>query len=223
MPDFMVKSPERARHSCRTDGASPAGDRRSVTVIASVLAAAAAFAAVLLLPGCDETLPPRDEPLAILRGSYAMTDTFVVFKNGVILGTAGAFESRVRNLYDDVLEDTAMVKVDYTVALEEFPDSSAAFTATALNVTTPEVLTGRYVTLKPNQDIVTRYLFNHRTSAGTAFWTLVERHPGVTPGGVPYIETDRTPLIVTCAIRTYKRVPAIVLPRRRMLVVYRIF
>jgi len=182
----------------------------------------AALAAILSLAGCDESLPPRDEPLAILRGSFAMTDTFIVVTNGAIGSTAGGFVSRVTNLYNDVLEDTGLVKVDYTVVMEDQPEHVATFTATQNNVLSTEVLNGRLVTLKPNQDIVVRYRWNNHTSADLPIWSLVTLHPGSDPGGRAYLQSDPVSFQVTCSIRTYKRVPAIVIGPKRIIVIYRI-
>jgi hypothetical protein len=180
-------------------------------------------ALLVLLAGCDESLPPRDEPLRILSGSFGIVDTFVVVNDSMPIGTMGAFVSRVRNLYEDVLEDTALIQVDYTVVLEEMPDTAITFRATRKDILSTEVLNGALVTIKPNAEVVVRTRWSHHTNAGTPIWRLFPLHMGADPGGRIYYQSDDIEIRVSCSIRTFKRLPAIVQGPIRLLLIYRYF
>jgi hypothetical protein len=180
-----------------------------------------AIALLALLAGCDESLPPRDEPLRIVRGSFGIVDTFVVVNDSVPIGTMGAFVSRVKNLYEDVLEDTALIQVDYTVELEEMPDTLITFRGTRKDLLNPEVLNGALVTILPDAEVVVRVRWPHYTNAGTPIWRLFPLHMGADPGGRIYYQSDDIPIRVSCSMRTFKRLPAIVQGPFRLLLVYR--
>jgi hypothetical protein len=174
--------------------------------------------------GCDEALPPRDVEGQLLLVQFSMPDTAVSVHAGVVSGQGGELISTAKNLYEDVLDDTGMVRVTYTVVMEELPDTIATFTATEKDLADPGVLRGQYVSLLPGASAIVRKRWSHSTNAGTPFWTCVPLFPASDPGGtLHWMESGSVPLLVTASIRTYKRVPAVVIGPVRILVIYKVF
>jgi hypothetical protein len=182
------------------------------------------FSALLpLLAGCDESLPPRDATLPTLRGECSIPDTFVVLHGSEVSGAKGAFESVVVNMFDEVLQDTAFIQVDYTVRLEQYPDSIATLRAGRGDVLTLSAMTGQIVTLRPGVPFKVQKIWNHATDNGTPFWMMATLHKKLNSRGETYYDSDPVPLMVTCTIRTFKHVPEIPFGPVRIAVQYSVF
>lgn len=174
-----------------------------------------------LLGGCDEVLPPRDALLLTLRGDFVMANTAVVVHGGETTG--GDLMSSVVNAYDDVLEDTGFIQVDYTVIMEQMPESTATLRATRGDVLSVSAMSGQLVILRPGEPFRVLKVWNHATKNGTPFWLLTSLHKHTIDDGKVYYDSDPVPFVVTCSIRTFKRLPPILLGPARIVVSYRVF
>jgi hypothetical protein len=201
------------------------------------------------LIGCEESLPPREPPRTVLQPSLTVTRPGeVVLRDSVLQGTGGAFLATVKNIYDDVLQDSGRIRLKLDITMLNQPKDAivtagpggpAALSAGAARVRTvaytahveadEEYLLnwreykGGILTLGIDTSAVIQRQWDHKTSEGIPFWSLVNLYPMATPGGEGYLLSDTIRYRVEGTVQIFKVVQPQVLPARDVWMVYKIF
>lgn len=195
-----------------------------------MIMAVAAVAAVILAgaAGCDETLPPRIAPPVVLQDSMFMTgltpwSRLLVVRDSLPLGSTGGFDVEVKNIYDEVLSDSARIRVKLEIWLLEYPEHRATFTADEWDLKTPQVLRRGHVTLGIDSSMIVVKKWNHRSDEGIPFWAVVPSYPGMSMDGQSYCQTDTVTLAVRGTVQTFEKVQPLPIEEQHIGVVYRVF
>jgi hypothetical protein len=174
---------------------------------------------------CDESLPPQESIPTVMSGATGVRfpGQTVVIRDGAPVGTIGSLIAMVRNIYDEVLEDTATVDVVLTVALVDHPEVHGTVTLGANDVTTWQFFHQNLLTLKVDSTVVLEKQWTHRTDDGTPFWDYVRLTPKFTPAGEPYCASDPVRYRVQGRARLFKYAPAVELTPQEIVITYMIF
>jgi hypothetical protein len=191
---------------------------------ARLLPAAVALLFVAFMGGCDESLPPRIPPPTVLRQSLnVLLPTSIGVHDSLPAGLGGAFEARVLNLYDDVLQDTARVRLTLEIFFDDDPTQRAHVQADEADVTTWRLLQRGVLTMGVDTAVVIQKQWSHRTDAGVPFWSLVTLTPMVTLGGTPYLQSDPVRLTIQGTVQVFKVIQPLVIPPQKVELLYKIF
>ena len=186
---------------------------------------AAARILLLSLCACTESLPPPQQPPVVLSGSLQMLlfGPSIPIRNGAPTGTAGGFEIRVTNIYDEVLQDSATVEATIDISLKDRPDIRTVVNADVGNLTTWEMLAGDILTIEPGSTAILLKQWTHRTQDGIPFWEYVPTFTAFTTGGVPYCQSDSVRYLVRGSVRLFKYAPSVLFPPQEISVTYQVF
>jgi len=202
-------------------------DRSGVRSLARAVAAAAA---VILAGsvGCDETLPPRIAPPVVLQDSMFMTgltpwNRLLVVRDSIPLGSTGAFDVEVKNIYDEVLSDSARIRVKLEIWLVEYPETRGTFTADEWDLKNFQILRRGHVTLGIDSSMIVVKKWNHRTDDGIPFWDVIPSYPGVSLDGQSFCQSDTVTLAVRGTVQTFEKVQPLPIEEQHIPVVYRVF
>jgi len=212
--------------------------------------AALLAAAMLASSGCDEALPPREPPRTVLQQSLeALRPGEVIIRDSVAQGEGGAFRARVRNVYDEVLQDSARIRLKLDIVMLNGPavdsvrrsvfGAGATSTPAGEHGTTAAArahieadeedlenwreLQRGILTLGLDTAAVIRKQWSHRTTEGLPFWSLVKLHRAYTMSGEPYFVSDTVRYRVQGTVQVFKVVQPLSLPARDVSMVYKIF
>jgi len=182
------------------------------------------FLLLFALCGCDESLPPRNEPAQVLETSFQVLQPgTVIIRDSLAAGMQGAFSSSVKNVYVEVLQDTERVRLDVEVWLKDQPAARATIHATAHDLATGWVVSGSLLTLGVNTAAVVQKQWNHRTDAGIPFWDFADMHQGATASGQPYCESTPLTFAGRATVQAFKNVQPVKVPEFEFVLVYRVF
>lgn len=176
-----------------------------------------------MVPGCEESLPPREEPPDVLVPAEGLTGTLVIVDLNRVQSGGNVWLS-MTNTHDEVLSEEAAVRAFVQVRLREYPDSARLLTYGFSDVTSGGLIVGSTLTLPVKQAIAVMQPWDHKTVAGTPFWQFgmpfrrLENHRGEI-----YYESDTLHLVVDANLQVFKRVPAVHLPRREYAIVYQLW
>jgi hypothetical protein len=174
--------------------------------------------------GCDESLPPRNDPEQVLQTSFQVVfPGTVVIRDSIPAGMPGAFSSSVKNVYREVLQDTQRVRLDVEVWLKDQPAARATIHATANDLVSPWLVRGSLLTLGIDTAAVVQKQWSHRTDAGVPFWNYADMFPGVTMGGESYCESASLRFVARATVQAFKNVQPTRLPEFEYDQVYRVF
>lgn len=198
------------------------------------------------LMGCDESLPPREPPRTVLQPSLTVTRPGdVILRDSVLQGSGGSFLAAVKNIYDEVLQDSGRIRLELDITLMNPPKNAALLAARAglsagpfrartfahtahVEANEEYLLNWReyqkgILTLGIDTSAVILRQWDHKTSEGIPFWSLVNLSPAATPGGEPYLMSDTVRYRVEGTVQVFKVVQPQVLPAREVWMVYKIF
>jgi hypothetical protein len=198
------------------------------------------------LLGCDESLPPREPPRTVLQPSLTVTRPGdVILRDSVLQGSGGSFLAAVKNIYDEVLQDSGRIRLKLDITMLTPPKDTVLLSPRAMPRVAPSRV--RTVTHVAHVEADEQYLVNwreyqkgiltlgidtsavilrqwdHKTSEGIPFWSLVNLYPMATPGGEPYLLSDTVRYRVEGTVQVFKVVQPQVLPAREVWMVYKIF
>ena len=179
----------------------------------------------LLLSACDESLPPKNDPLVVVRAGFAMNTGIVAIKDSLVTGLPGTFEGFLENTFSEVLQDSQRVRMVVDVWLKSDPAQRTHLVFTRANVVEPQYLNGEILTLEPRMPLHIFGSWSHRTDGSAWYWSFVDvTGPYFTPGaGEQYYQSDTVTLVVEATLQGYKRVAAVRLGPFEYSFVYRIF
>jgi len=157
--------------------------------------------------GCEESLPPREEPSRFLEADLNAFSGVVVFRDSIPVTNAGSFFLTLKNIYDDVLQEEAFVQATINVALMDEPDQRAVVRADQNNLLNYWILRFNMVTLEPGTEAQFLKQWNHRTVDGIPFWEYVRLTQKFTDRGEPYLESEPMNFVAQGKVQIFKNVP----------------
>ena len=177
--------------------------------------------------GCDEVLPPRDEPQQFLVTTAIGVDGALIYHGGALDGNGGALLLTAKNVYSEVLQGDERIRGNVDVWMRDFPDKRAAVLATKSNLTNPNLVRANLVTLGPDTTATLLKRWEHQVTAGTDsghfFWQYVDSTEKFTPLGERYWESDPVHFVAEARIQIFKNVQAVKVKEFEFTVVYRRF
>jgi hypothetical protein len=179
---------------------------------------------LITMVSCDESLPPREQPATVLVPSIEILNPpIIAIRDSLPTGTTGAFLVKVLNVYDEVLQDTARVRLDLEIWLKDHPEHRAVVAATEEDLVNSRILSGRILTLGVDTAAIIQRQWDHRASDGVPFWRYVSTYPASTPSGVPFCESDTVTFRVKATVQLFNIVQPQILPEWEFRIVYRVF
>jgi hypothetical protein len=173
--------------------------------------------------GCDESLPPREDPEVVLVPTMSLSGS-VVTVNGGRVASGGNILLSIRNVYDDVLSEKALVRGSVVLFLKERPDSVRILTYGYNDLVTQGLLIGTTFTLPVQKTAEFVQPWDQRTSGGSLFWELgVRFNRRTTSKGEVYYESDPLHLVVEASMQIFERVQASRFARREFTITYELW
>jgi hypothetical protein len=165
---------------------------------------------MLGMASCDESLPPRDEPEDYLDTRMNVLGGRVAFQIGETSPSMenGAFFITMKNLYSEVLQESAFVLVETEVYLKDRPNEKAIVRADErhlMNKTT--IIRGRLATLAPDSVATWQRQWEHKTEYGKPFWDFSPLTIGYTKSGKKYYDSEELHFVARSKARLFKQAP----------------
>ena len=155
---------------------------------------------------CEEALPPRNEPRTFLVSTIELNPGPVVLQDSSETAREGSFILALRNIFDEVLQDSARVKATIEIWLKDDPSQRRVLVLDENDLSNVVVRFG-IATLGVDSAARFARAWNHRTDNGTLFWRF-SRHLYLrySHAGTPYCETDPMQFLATASIQLFKNV-----------------
>lgn len=176
-----------------------------------------------VVPACDESLPPREQPPEGLSASFRPNPGIVVIRDGVVPTWIGAVEGSLLNTYSEVLQGDARVSGTVEIWLTADPAQRVTFTLGPADLLTDWILTFTTVTLGVDSAAVFYRQWTHRTDSGRWFWEFVRLTNRLTPRGEPYRESDPVRLTGRATLQILDRIQRKRTPDVTFTLVYHLF
>jgi hypothetical protein len=176
----------------------------------------------VVITGCDEVLPPRDDPQDILSADYFVIEGTVVVRDSQVVSSEGTFITRFVNKHSEVLQAEEGVAIDIEVWMKDQPANIAHVHGDKMSLT-KAVVSGGLLTLRPRDTVSSALRWSHRTDSNRPFWNFVNLHPRVTQRGELYQASDPIRFVAQGTLRTFKARAALKLPEMEFTLVYNIF
>jgi len=157
---------------------------------------------------CDESLPPRADPDAVLVTTLYGLEGPVTINAGEQTSLAGSVFIELRNVHDEVLQDDARIGVTVEVWMKDQPQNRATIQLGRSDLMNGGIIQTGKVTLGPDSAANFLKRWNHRTNIGQPFWEFVRLTPRTTTHGVPYLESDPIPFVGEAAAQVFEHVQA---------------
>ncbi len=187
--------------ACAQSSDTPSHGRRSWR---SALSAQLLF--LLLLGGCDESLPPRNDPVQVLDVSMGGLVHEVVFDSlGVSRGQV-PFRIRVNNVYDEVLQWEALIQGTLEIRFQTPQPLRAEITIDAGDLENRWVLANGLLTVGVDSGAVLSPRWSHEIPSGTPVWRYLTMHRMMSPKGDIYYQSDSVETLVEGSIQVFKNV-----------------
>jgi hypothetical protein len=195
--------------------------------LAPALFAPALLAAVLVLAcaGCEESLPPRVDPVEVLRPDVQIIGNTISlrrFGSGTNL-TGGDFRLSTTNLHDEVLSGEALIRGTVALYLKQKPDSVRILDLGPDNLVRPSMLVGSVLTIGVNERVELLAVWNQRTDGGTPFWMFPLYHEAYDSKGRVFYQSDTVYMSVTTSMQVFEKVQALKIIQREIPVVYELY
>ncbi len=154
---------------------------------------------------CEETLPPREKPKDFLVATIALNPGPVVIQDGTGAAREGSFVLELKNLFDEVLQDSALVRGTIEIWLKNNPSQRRLIICTEGDVSNNVVRFG-LATLGVDSSARLTKAWNHKTDEGIPFWSFGRLSPRISHGGVPYCESDPLQFVASATVQLFKNV-----------------
>lgn len=157
------------------------------------------------LLGCDETLPSRDEPEEYLQTQFYVEAGTVILRDTVAEGGAGSFVLRVKNVYEEVLQDSAHVEARVEVWLKGNPDQKAIVVAKINSLVNNTIVRYGVLTLPVNVEAFIEKQWKHQTDSQIPFWRFVPVRHLVNSRGERYLESNPVSFVAKATVQLFKQ------------------
>jgi hypothetical protein len=158
----------------------------------------------LVFTGCEEELPLRNDPAVLLESSLEVRPGYTTIRDSVGIGQGGAFLLTLKNVYDEVLSDSAQIQANLEVRMLSRPELYAVVRADGSNLLNSNVFRSNIVTLGVDTAAILLKQWSHKASNGVPFWTYVTLRLQYTPAGTPYLQSDTVRFSVRGSIQVFK-------------------
>ena len=180
--------------------------------------------ASVLASGCgDESLPPRDEPAQVLSTMWRVTGPLVLVTGTTPYPDQGAFDIQARNVYSEVLQDSAGIRLDLDVWLKSDSTQRGVVRGTAANLWTTWLLRNGLLTLGPDSTARIFTQWSHRTNTNIPFWTLVPLGERTNARGVPFLQSDTVVYVARGSVQFFKNLATQFIDPFEFKLVYQIY
>ena len=155
---------------------------------------------------CEESLPPREEPRDFLTATISSLPGAVVIRDSIAQQTSGGFYLELKNVFDEVLQDSACVRAEIEVWLRDQPERRGVATCNETNLINGRIIASGITTL--DVDSAAKFIkqWSHRTDDGVPFWSFSRLHQRFTPLGIPYCESDSLSFVARGSVQVFKHV-----------------
>ncbi len=166
----------------------------------------------MFLLSCDEQLPTREDPPSILLSSFSIEPGPAVLEDSTNSGRGGIINMDVTNIYDEVLQDTAMIRGTLELWMRTDPTKRATVTFDERALQNISSLFRGILTIRVNEKIFFVHQWSQRTDEGEYFWRYVPVTLKVDGQGNQYLESDTLYMAASASIQVFKKVQPIKLP-----------
>jgi hypothetical protein len=173
--------------------------------------------------GCDESLPPRNDPLAVLAAGLEANSGIVEIRDSLPTGLEGTFRGSLQNNFVEVLQDSQRVRMVLDVTVKGHPEIHALIVAERYYAEEPQFLSGDILTIPPGGVLHILPPWSHRTDAGIWFWAFGPMDSGVTSKGEPFLQSGPITLVAAGTVQGFRRVGAMRVGPIEATVRYRVF
>ena len=191
---------------------------RWIRILVITISMAFAFGA------CDESLPPVVEPANILSTSLSLklgTNHYVVLTGGETpLGSDGAIDVTVTNLYNDVLADSEMIQVQTVIYQTSHPERRDTVYGTREDVQDPSMLLGTLLAIPPRKQLEVLTQWSHKFNGDRPFWTAPDSVLIIGVSG-KNITLYKVTFTVSAHVKIFKTRPTQVIDDQEFTVYYR--
>ena len=188
-----------------------------------VLLRTAAALLAAAVPGCDESLPARDDPQGYLRASLSVVQGVVLVDLSGQVSNAGVLTLTVRNTYNEVLQAESLLEGEAQVWLRDDPGRRAVVSLGRSDLINWWIAAGGQTTLRPDSPAVFVKQWSHMTIAGEPFWNFVRMTAKVTDHGVPYCQSDPVHFVAEGSVRLFKNIAPVHSAQIEFTLVYSVF
>jgi hypothetical protein len=180
---------------------------------------------VVLCAGCEESLPPRVDPVEVLHPDVRMVGSTIslIGYDHDTLFTGGNVRLSLTNVYDEVLSEDALIRATVTLHLKEKPDSVRTLRLGLDNLVAPPGFFGPVLTIGVHESVELLAVWDQRTDNGTPFWTFPQYHIAYDSKGRPYYQSDTISMVATTSMQVFERVQPLEIIQREMPVVYELY
>lgn len=174
---------------------------------------------------CDESLPPRRSPADFLKWELSMTGAGhpIEIRYEEPVHQQGALRIRVTNIYDEVLQDTAVLAGRLEIWVKGRPQARAILLLTISHLVTRKMLTGRLLTIGVDSTLEMFREWDHFTDSRIPVWQYARLYPDTTSGGALFCRSDPLTLVIRCSLRIFKSFGQIRLPDQEVTLTYHVF
>jgi hypothetical protein len=177
----------------------------------------------LLPAGCDESLPPRNDPLAVLAAGLEANSGIIEIRDSLPTGLEGTFRGSLENRFVEVLQDSQRIRMVLDVSVKNNPEIHARIVAERHYAEEPQFLSGDILTIPPGGVLHILAPWSHRTDAGIWFWAFGPMVRGFTSKGEPFLESAPITLVAEGTVQGFRRVGALRVGPVEATVRYRVF
>lgn len=192
----------------------------------SVAAKILSVALAGLVFSCDESLPPRRSPTDFLKWELSIVGAGqpLVIRDWAPVNFQGGIRFRVTNLYDEVLQDSAVLEGRVQVWIKGRPQIRSEFPVTILDLMTRKMVAGRILTIGVDSTLEMVHVWDYfDDKSDRPMWQYTTLYPDQTEGGTPFCRSDPITLVFRCSLRIFKRFGQVQFPDLEVPVTFHIF
>ena len=184
------------------------------------------FIFIIPFTGCDETLPPRDDPQNFLEVSFDAIDGTVVLDHGVTLLSSdpGGFFVSVKNLHDEVLQAEEEISIDIDFWIVENPGTGGTTHGDRARLQDQTMIQyGNLLTIEPESSATFFMQWDH---AGLKLWEYSTLTLKIQPGNpLDFYWFESGPLTLSAegTARLFKNIASLELQQDLFVIDYTIF
>jgi hypothetical protein len=131
---------------------------------------AASIALPLVLTGCDESLPPRNQPVTIIAEHFSPPHDTVRWYRGIDYFAEGSLGVGVTNVHDEVLNGIASLRANVELYLKYSPQARRTFAFSQNDLVKKSMVNRGMLTIEPESVAVMMQRWDMKTDEGKYFW-----------------------------------------------------
>ncbi len=175
---------------------------------------------------CDESLPPRTSPSNFLKWEVSIVGAGqpLVIRDWEPVNVQGSIRFRVTNLYDEVLQDSAILAGRVQVWIKGRPQIGADFPVTISDLMSRKMVTGKILTIGVDSTLEMVHKWDYFDDRGDIpIWQYLLLYPDKTEGGTPFCRSEPITLVFRCSLRIFKRFGQVRFPDLEVPVTFHVF